>query len=144
MLLSTTHFPTLELWQTSSSLTMVCFFWAKSSIFTFMFPLRCCRGSFSTSFLTFGGGKGGLSAGNFWPRTTPANIAKQMDLRKHPRIPQKSKSFLLKHQQVPLSEVLLWSNAEAFLEETAAGNWVACILSPFLPPSSSVSAAPGI
>lgn len=33
---------------------MVCFFWAKSSIFIFMFPLRCCRGSFSTSFFTFG------------------------------------------------------------------------------------------
>ena len=56
MLLSTTHFPVLELWQSSLSLTMVCFFWAKSSIFTFMFPLRCCRGSFSTSFLTFGEG----------------------------------------------------------------------------------------
>lgn len=56
MLLSTLRFPILELYQSSLSLTMVCFFWAKSSIFTFMFPLRCCRGSFSTSFLTFGEG----------------------------------------------------------------------------------------
>lgn len=38
----------------SLGLTMVCFFWVKSSIFVFRFPLRCCRGSFSTSFLTCG------------------------------------------------------------------------------------------
>lgn len=56
MLPSTAHFPILELGGSSLSLTMVCFFWVKSSIFAFRFPLRCCRGSFSTSFLTCGEG----------------------------------------------------------------------------------------
>lgn len=90
------------------------------------------------------GGKWDLSAGNFRPRTTPHNVAKQLDLRKHPNIPQKSNSFLLKHQQLLPSQILLWRNAEAFLEETEAGSQLSSILSPFLPPSSSASAAPGI
>lgn len=54
MLQSALPYPVSELWQYSLRLTMICFFWAKSSIFTFMFSLRCCRGIFSTSFLTFG------------------------------------------------------------------------------------------